>query len=80
LQDIIESSPSSSSKAELDAFSKGLTAAVKIKDVEQRRAAVENWRKLEGADLAHSPSAAEHHFSLIVCAGAGGETEGKALV
>jgi aromatic ring-opening dioxygenase catalytic subunit (LigB family) len=69
--------PSARTKEQIAAFSKALTEAVLIKDVDVRGKALEAWRGLPNADLAHLPRRAEHLFPLFVCAGAGGEGEAK---
>lgn len=77
---LLQSAPTAGTKAQIAAFSKALSEAVKIKDVEGRGKALEKFREFKGADLAHRPGAAEHLFPLIVCAGAGGEGEAKMWV
>jgi aromatic ring-opening dioxygenase catalytic subunit (LigB family) len=74
---ILQMGPSVKTKEQIGAFSKALSDAVSIKDVDEREKALENWRGFPGADLAHLPRRAEHLFPLLVCAGAGGEGEAK---
>ena len=69
--------PSARTKEQITAFSKALTDAVLIKDVDERGKALEGWRGFPAADLAHLPRMAEHLFPLLVCAGAGGEGVAK---
>ncbi len=74
---LLQSGPDAKTKGQIDAFSKALSNAVLIKDVDERGRALENWRAFPAADLAHLPRRAEHLFPLLVSAGAGGEGEAK---
>jgi aromatic ring-opening dioxygenase catalytic subunit (LigB family) len=74
---LLQTGSTAKTKEQIRAFSKALSDAVQISDVEERGKALEAWRTFPGADLAHLPRRAEHLFPLLVCAGAGGEGEAK---
>jgi aromatic ring-opening dioxygenase catalytic subunit (LigB family) len=66
---ILQMGPSAKTKEQIDAFSKALSDAVSIKDVDEREKALENWRGFPGADLAHLPRRAEHLFPVACVCG-----------
>ena len=46
---------------------------------DEREKRLERWRQFPNADDMHPPSAGEHFLPLLVCAGARGETKGRAF-
>ncbi|KAG9202449.1 hypothetical protein G6514_004425 [Epicoccum nigrum] len=58
-------------------WSNAVSDAATTKDVVEREKKFEDWRNWPNAYTMHPRGGAEHFLPLIVCAGAGGETEGR---
>jgi aromatic ring-opening dioxygenase catalytic subunit (LigB family) len=58
-------------------WSNAVSDAATTKDVVEREKKFEGWREWPNAYTMHPRGGAEHFLPLIVCAGAGGETEGS---
>ena len=69
-----------STRTQLEAWNRAVTAAVTEPNYAAREAAMAQWRSFPAAYIAHPRGGAEHFMPLIVCAGAAGDEAGKTYV